>query len=79
MQGKMVEAVEQGNYQLSHFGPDANLFAELEDLFRAYGATGERETPQISPRRGRSGAVRPGAWNLHALGGPSRDDGRPVL
>jgi phosphoribulokinase len=40
MQGKMVEAVKQGNHQLSHFGPDANLFAELEDLFRAYGATG---------------------------------------
>jgi phosphoribulokinase len=40
MQGKMVEAFKQGNYQLSHFGPDANLFAELEGLFRAYGATG---------------------------------------
>jgi phosphoribulokinase len=40
MQGKMVEAFKQGNYQLSHFGPEANLFAELEGLFRAYGATG---------------------------------------
>jgi phosphoribulokinase len=40
MQGKMVEAFKQGNYQLSHFGPDANLFKELEDLFRTYGATG---------------------------------------
>jgi len=48
MQGKMVEAVKQGNHQLSHFGPDANLFAELEDLFRAYGATGGGKR-QISP------------------------------
>jgi phosphoribulokinase len=40
MHGKMVEAVKQGNYQLSHFGPEANLFVELEGLFRAYGATG---------------------------------------
>ena len=36
MQGKMVEAFKQGNYQLSHFGPKANLFAELEGLFRTY-------------------------------------------
>jgi phosphoribulokinase len=40
MQGKMVEAFKQGNYQLSHFGPEANLFSELEGLFRTYGATG---------------------------------------
>ncbi len=25
---------------LSHFGPEANLFAELEEMFRAYGETG---------------------------------------
>jgi phosphoribulokinase len=40
MQGKMVEAFRQGNHQLSHFGPDANLFAELERLFRTYAASG---------------------------------------
>jgi phosphoribulokinase len=40
MHGKMVEAFKQGNNQLSHFGPDANLFTELEGLFRSYGATG---------------------------------------
>jgi phosphoribulokinase len=40
MHGKMVEAVRQGKYQLSHIGPEANLFAELEGLFQAYGETG---------------------------------------
>jgi phosphoribulokinase len=40
MHGKMVEALRLGNHQLSHFGPEANLFAELETLFRTYGATG---------------------------------------
>jgi phosphoribulokinase len=40
MQGKMAEAFRQGNYQLSHFGPEANRFAELETLFRTYGAAG---------------------------------------
>ena len=59
------------NYQFSHFGPDANLFAELEGLFRGYGATGDREAPQISPRRGRSGPYGQEARDVHAVGGPS--------
>jgi phosphoribulokinase len=29
-----------GNNHVSHFGPEANLFAELEELFRRYGETG---------------------------------------
>ena len=34
------EANERGNSQVSHFGPDANLFAELETLFKTYGESG---------------------------------------
>jgi phosphoribulokinase len=30
----------RGDHGFSHFGPEANLFPELEDLFRTYGATG---------------------------------------
>lgn len=33
------KALENGE-NLSHFGPEANLLAELEDLFRGYGASG---------------------------------------
>jgi phosphoribulokinase len=40
MKQKMEESLEKGDYRFSHFGPDANLFPELEDLFRTYGATG---------------------------------------
>jgi phosphoribulokinase len=40
MQKKMADALKQGNDQLSHFGPEANLFGELEKLFRTYGACG---------------------------------------
>ncbi len=40
MQGRMAKALKKGNHQLSHFGPEANLFAELEQLFRSYGASG---------------------------------------
>jgi phosphoribulokinase len=34
------EAHAKGNAHVSHFGPEANLFAELENLFRSYGETG---------------------------------------
>jgi len=39
MRELLAEAFAQGR-NLSHFGPEANLFAELEDLFRSYGQTG---------------------------------------
>ena len=37
---QMLEQASQAGSNLSHFGPEANLFPELEQLFRAYGATG---------------------------------------
>ncbi|HQW65335.1 MAG TPA: phosphoribulokinase [Pseudomonadota bacterium] len=40
MRAKMKEAAAQGNPHFSHFGPEANLFAELESLFREYGQRG---------------------------------------
>jgi phosphoribulokinase len=39
MRQLLQEAVDRGS-SLSHFGPEANLFPELEQLFRSYGATG---------------------------------------
>lgn len=40
MQQAMEEAAQAGNQHFSHFGPEANLLAELEALFATYGATG---------------------------------------
>ena len=40
MKLKAAEAEVQGNQHFSHFGPDNNLFAELAELFRSYGQTG---------------------------------------
>ena len=40
MKLKMAEESATGNNHFSHFGPEANLFAELEELFRGYGETG---------------------------------------
>ncbi|MCB1887665.1 MAG: phosphoribulokinase [Rhodocyclaceae bacterium] len=42
---RLIEAAEsEGKRGISHFGPEANLFEDLEGLFRAYGesATGKR-------------------------------------
>lgn len=35
-----AEAVAAGRPELSHFGPEANLFEDLEELFRRYGEDG---------------------------------------
>ena len=40
MKQKMADELEHGNQHFSHFGPEANLFGELAELFRGYGETG---------------------------------------
>ena len=40
MKRRMAEELERGNQRFSHFGPEANLFAELEQLFREYAESG---------------------------------------
>ena len=41
MKQKMAAALDEGDYRFSHFGPDANLFEELQALFRSYGESGQ--------------------------------------
>src|SRR5207237_7884589 len=41
MKQRMADHRERGNHDFSHFGPEANLFEELAELFRAYGETGQ--------------------------------------
>ena len=40
MRAKLKEAEAVGNTHFSHFGPEANLIAELEALFTSYGESG---------------------------------------
>ena len=40
MKEEMARALNDGDHTFSHFGADANLFEELEALFRVYGETG---------------------------------------
>ncbi|MEO8936265.1 MAG: phosphoribulokinase [Burkholderiaceae bacterium] len=44
MKLKQEEAEADGNGHFSHFGPENNLFAELESLFRSYGECGTGQT-----------------------------------
>ncbi|HEX4926607.1 MAG TPA: phosphoribulokinase [Burkholderiales bacterium] len=44
MREKMAEETARGNQHFSHFGPENNLFEELETLFRTYGETGRGRT-----------------------------------
>jgi phosphoribulokinase len=41
MKLRQAEAERKGNQHFSHFGPANNLFAELAQLFRSYGETGQ--------------------------------------
>jgi phosphoribulokinase len=40
MKQKLADALERGDHRFSHFGAEANLFEELEALFRSYGESG---------------------------------------
>ena len=40
MKEAVAKANKEGNQHLSHFGPEANLLEELENLFKTYGETG---------------------------------------
>jgi phosphoribulokinase len=40
MRQKMKEAEAAGNKNFSHFGPDSNVFGDLEELFRSYSLSG---------------------------------------
>ena len=44
MRERMKEAAARGDHHYSHFGPDANLFEELEKTFRTYAETGGGQT-----------------------------------
>jgi len=44
MKRVMAEETDRGNHHFSHFGPEANLLNELEDVFRDFGETGTGRT-----------------------------------
>ena len=66
MKVKMAAAEKTGNKHFSHFGPDANLFSELEALFSSYAqkGTGKRrkylhDTEEAAPYKQEPGTFTP--------------------
>ena len=55
MKRAMAEEAQRGNRHFSHFGPQANLLAELEDAFSQYSRTG---TCRAGSSRGTRGSTR---------------------
>ena len=47
MRAKMKEEEAAGNRNFSHFGPGANLLAELENLFKTYGQSGSGRVTDV--------------------------------
>ena len=43
MRDAMKKAEDEGNPHFSHFGPEANLFDKIGELFKTYGETGAGE------------------------------------
>jgi phosphoribulokinase len=68
MRTKMAEAQNKGEMHFSHFGPEANLFEELETLFRVYGESGTgrarkylHEEEEAAPYQQKTGTFTPWA------------------
>ena len=71
MRQKMAEEEAKGNRHFSHFGPEANLFGELENLFKTYSETGRGRIRHYVHNVG-SQTVRRCSRLLHRLGRDSR-------
>ena len=57
---------EGGDRNFSHFGPEANLFAELEELFERVRRSGNGRLRRYLHDDGEAAAVRPAAGHVHA-------------
>ena len=72
MKQKMAEELARGNQHFSHFGPESNLFEELEALFRDYAATGRGRTRKYLHNAEEAAPYGAAARHLHAVGGDRR-------
>jgi phosphoribulokinase len=66
MRAELAKQEAAGNRHFSHFGPDANLFEDLESLFRGYGETGTgrarkylHDTAEAAPYKQEPGTFTP--------------------
>jgi phosphoribulokinase len=69
MKQRGAAAEKEGNKHFSHFSAENNLFGEIENLFRTYGATGQ--VPQIFAQCRRGSALPTRTRHVHPLGRPA--------
>ncbi len=72
MEQATVEARLRGNNHFSHFGEEANLLSELEEVFRNYGESGRGRTRHYVHNEHESAAARRSGRHLHCVAGSCR-------
>ncbi len=75
MRKRQAEAEQGGNRNFSHFGPENNMFAELEELFRSYSQTGNGKSRKYLHDVGEAApyAQEPGTFTPWEDLGPNTD------
>ena len=68
MRIRQAEAEAAGNKHFSHFGPENNLFAELEELFRTYADSGSGRRRRYLHDDDEAAPYGQAAGHLHRLG-----------
>jgi phosphoribulokinase len=65
MKEAMAEAARRGDHNFSHFGPEANLLQELEQIFRQYAESGTGRTRHYvhNAKEAATCGVEPGAFS----------------
>ena len=78
MKTAIAAAAAEGNHHFCHFGPEANLLEELEDLFRSYGESGTGRFRRYLHDEEEAAPSRAAAGYVHRLGGHPREH-RPAV
>src|SRR5262249_47167577 len=68
MKRQMAQSLEASNQRFSHFGPEANLFKELESLFRDYGGNGSGRAREEFRNEGEDAPFGDGTRQINTLG-----------
>ena len=76
----MAEAEASGNRHFSHFGDEANLFAELEALFRDYAESGTGRSRKYLHNAEEAAPFKqePGTFTAQAASAPARRSRRSM-
>jgi phosphoribulokinase len=75
----MAEAQSKDEMHFSHFGPEANLFEELETLFRVYGESGTGKARKYLHQEEEAAPYQTEGRHVYAVGGHPVRHGHALL